>query len=91
MGCICSKGLANQYNKEVNQNKHLKKKCIEALAGIDNSGNDATARLISNPRTEENVGFAPVLSDEVGKRAVVSEYLKNPQLPKPLSMEQEDF
>ncbi|XP_062095234.1 probable serine/threonine-protein kinase At1g09600 [Humulus lupulus] len=94
MGCICSKGLANQYNAENNErnqevkpNKHLKKKRLEAHAGIDNSGNDATARLISNPRTEENVGFAPVLSDEVGKRAVVSENLTKPQLPKPSSME----
>ncbi|KAF4403593.1 hypothetical protein G4B88_002446 [Cannabis sativa] len=96
MGCICSKGLAKQYdaenngrNKEANPNKHLKKKRLEAHAGIDNSGNDATARLISNPRTEENVGFAPVLSDEVGKRAVVvSENLTRPQLPKqPSSIE----
>lgn len=95
MGCICSKGvLTNQYvaenhgrDKELNSNKHLKKR-LEGRAGVDNGGNDATARLISNPRPEENAGFAPVLSDEVGRRAVVTTgNPTKPQLQKHSSME----
>lgn len=94
MGCICSKGiLANQYvvenhgrDKELNLNRYSKKR-LEALSGIDNGGNDATARLISNPRTEENGGFAPVLSDEVGRGAMVSGNPTKPQLQNHSSME----
>ncbi|PON52058.1 Serine/threonine protein kinase [Parasponia andersonii] len=94
MGCICSRGIrANQYvvenhgrDKELNSSKYSKKR-LEGRSGIDNGGNDATTRLISNPRTEENVGFAPVLSDEVGRRAMVTGNPTKPQLQKHSSME----
>ncbi|XP_050128949.1 probable serine/threonine-protein kinase At1g09600 [Malus sylvestris] len=74
MGCICSKGRsANQYvsenhrrDKEQKSNKSSKRS--EAAVGAD-----ATARLITNPRTEDNAGSTPISSDEGEKKMVVAE------------------
>ncbi|XP_062026237.1 probable serine/threonine-protein kinase At1g09600 [Rosa rugosa] len=71
MGCICSKGLlANQYvlknhrrDKELKSNK-LSKELDGAAVGVDAGGNDATTRLITNHRTEDNAGSTPISSDE---------------------------
>lgn len=74
MGCICSKGTSsNEYvaenhvkDKDTKANrtsKHLstrEKVAIEA----DGGGNDATARLISNPSRDETAGSTPISSDE---------------------------
>ncbi|XP_021824542.1 probable serine/threonine-protein kinase At1g09600 isoform X1 [Prunus avium] len=74
MGCICSKAtLSNQYVSEnQRRDKELKSskssKLSEAAVGAD-----ATARLITNPHTEENAGSTPISSDEGEKKMVVTE------------------
>ncbi|KAJ7946554.1 Serine/threonine protein kinase [Quillaja saponaria] len=79
MGCICSKGcFSNQYVAENHvkdeDDKSSKRLAItvrgeEAVVEIDGDGNDATARLISNPLKEGNVGSTPISSDEGEKKA----------------------
>ncbi|KAF7802421.1 putative serine/threonine-protein kinase [Senna tora] len=78
MGCICSKGTSsNEYvaeNLDIDKDskanrisKHLntgEKVTIEA----DGGGNEATARLISNPSQNGTAGSTPVSSDEGEKK-----------------------
>ncbi|KAL5555112.1 hypothetical protein UlMin_037348 [Ulmus minor] len=86
MGCICSKGvLSNQFvlenhvrKKELKSSKYTKR--LEARTRIDGSGNDATARLISQPRTEDNAGFAPILAEQGEINEVGNKNLKKSQL-----------
>lgn len=76
MGCICSKALlSNQYvsenhrrDKELKSNKLTKRLDGAVAARADGAGNDATIRLITNPRTEDNAGSTPISSDEEEKK-----------------------
>lgn len=76
MGCICSKALlSNQYvsenhrrDKELKSNKLAKRLDGAVAARADGAGNDATIRLITNPRTEDNAGSTPISSDEEEKK-----------------------
>lgn len=76
MGCICSKALlANQYvsenhrrDRELKSNKLAKRLDGAVVARADGAGNDATIRLITNPRTDDNAGSTPISSDEEEKK-----------------------
>lgn len=81
MGCICSKdGRADillennvrskEKNKPAKRLVSLSRK-DEAMVEVDGSVNDATARLISNQPGNDNVEFAPVSSDEGGKKEII--------------------
>ena len=81
MGCICSKdGRANillennvrskEKNKPAKRLVSLSRK-DETVVEVDGSANDATARLISNQPGNDNVEFAPVSSDEGGKKETI--------------------
>lgn len=81
MGCICSKGgRANNFldnnvrrkekNKAAKRLVSLSRK-DEVVVEVDGSANDATASLISNQPGNDNVEYAPVSSDEGGKKEII--------------------
>jgi hypothetical protein len=81
MGCICSKGgRANNFldnnvrrkekNKPAKRLVSLSRK-DEVVVEVDGSANDATASLISNQPGNDNVEYAPVSSDEGGKKEII--------------------
>lgn len=98
MGCVCSKGffpheyvVANHIrDKAFKGNKHKKRlgaslRREEAVVEGDGGGNDATARLITNPPAEI-VGSTTILWDE-GEKKVLNEKPGKPQLQKRSTMD----
>ncbi|KAI4296167.1 hypothetical protein L6164_036147 [Bauhinia variegata] len=80
MGCICSTGtLSNQFvakshvkDKDLKANRSSKHSGGERVAiEADGSGNDATARLISNPSRDGHAGSTPNSSDEGEKNVEI--------------------
>ncbi|KAD4179484.1 hypothetical protein E3N88_28075 [Mikania micrantha] len=78
MGCICSKGIsANEYSEK--ESKRSSKRFLgssrrdDVATEVDNGGNDATARLISEGTTENASSLGQPLWDE-GERSNVVVY-----------------
>lgn len=79
MGCMCSKGIsANEYVEK--ESKRSSKRFLgssrrdEVAVEVDNGGNDATTRLISDGNTENATSSGQPLWDEGdGKNVVVYE------------------
>ncbi|KAL8222788.1 hypothetical protein R6Q57_020187 [Mikania cordata] len=76
MGCICSKGIwANEYSEK--ESKRSSKRFLgssrrdEVATEVDNGGNDATARLISEGTTENASSLGQPLWDEGERSSVV--------------------
>ncbi|XP_062176842.1 probable serine/threonine-protein kinase At1g09600 isoform X1 [Alnus glutinosa] len=98
MGCVCSKGffpheyvVANHMrDKACKGNKHKKRlgaslRREETVVEGDGGGNDATARLITNP-SAEIAGSTTILWDE-GEKKVLNEKPGKPQLQKRSTMD----
>ncbi|KAJ7967977.1 Serine/threonine protein kinase [Quillaja saponaria] len=97
MGCICSKGFFSRKHvadnhvndKDNNSSKRLAigVRGEEAVVETDGAGNDATARLITNPPKEGNAGSTPISSDEGEKKAETTGKPTKPQVQSCSSMD----
>ncbi|KAI4298930.1 hypothetical protein L6164_032437 [Bauhinia variegata] len=92
MGCICSKGTSsNQYVAE----NHVRDKDLRAnrssrhsgpsrgeriAVEADDNGNDATARLISDPSRDGHAGSTPNSPDEREKNVEITGVSSKPQV-----------
>ncbi len=102
MGCICSKGffpheyvVENHARDKILKLKKIKKttkglgpslRREEAVVEADGGGNDATARLITNP-SAEIAGSTPIFWDEGEKKVVVNEKPAKSQLQRRSTMD----
>lgn len=94
MGCICSKGSKdeNQVKKERVSKKSSKRfvsssRKDELLVDVDNGGNDATTRLISEEHAEKSAGSTPALWDQGQKKPIVSDKTVVPHMQRRATMD----